>query len=79
MTDIPHYEPGMRVSYDAYRKTVTVTFRGRAKTLMGIFTSEEQARRAGEAYCRVLGWNPKIHAVAVRSLLSSRRGPERRP
>jgi hypothetical protein len=68
-----HYEPGMSISFDPYAKCVTVTFRGRVKTLMGIYTSEEQARRAGEGYCRVMGWNPKIHAVQVRSLLANRR------
>jgi hypothetical protein len=70
-----HYEPGMRIAFDPNAKVATVTFRGRVKTLSGFFASEEQARRAGETYCRVLGWTPKIAAVQVRSLLAHRLGP----
>jgi hypothetical protein len=68
-----HYEPGMRIDFDPVSRTATVAFRGRVKTLSGLFASEEQARRAGETYCRVLGWNPKVAAVPVHSLMAHRR------
>ncbi len=71
----PRCEPGMRIEFDPTARATTVTFRGRVKTLSGLFASEEQARRAGETYCRVMGWNPKVAAVPVHSLLAHRLRP----
>ena len=48
------YEPGMSIALEN-RKCV-VFFRGQKHTLPGEFDGFDQARRAGEEFCRNLGW-----------------------
>jgi hypothetical protein len=50
------YEPGMSVQYDFITKKVTVHFRGQRVELPGTYESREEGIRAGEEYCRQLGW-----------------------
>jgi len=50
------YEPGMKVHYDAAAHTVTVSFRGRIISLPGQYGTAEEARWAGETFCRENGW-----------------------
>jgi hypothetical protein len=51
------YEAGMRITYDERARTVTIVFRGQTK----VFTTQlppEGAIRAGEEYCKSMGWDP---------------------
>jgi hypothetical protein len=66
------YEPGMRVSYDAASKLVTVTFRGRVLTLKGEYETEREGIKAGEDHCRRHGWSEKPTPTVGRSMLKPR-------
>jgi hypothetical protein len=70
------YEPGMRILFDAGKKEVTVTFRGRRTTLPGQYETDDQARHAGENYCRSQGWKDFVSAAPMppKSLLAHRKG-----
>lgn len=48
------YEPGMSIALEN-RKCI-VFFRGKRHVVPGEFDSFEAARRAGEEFCRKLGW-----------------------
>jgi len=52
-----NYETGMRVVFDEKSKTVSVAFRGRRHELEGPFESVHEGIKAGENYCRKLGWD----------------------
>jgi hypothetical protein len=54
------YEPGMRITYDSASREVIVAFRGHLLRLPGPFSSEDDAIKAGEAYCRSRGWDDKV-------------------
>jgi hypothetical protein len=69
------YERGMRIIYDPNAKKATVCFRGRARRLEGVFMTGEDAKEAGEAYCRAVGWNPEFSPRYSRSLLAHRGAP----
>ena len=71
------YEPGMRIIYDAAKREVTVTFRGRRITLDGHYDTEDLGRHAGEMHCRSLGWKDWGNAAPMpsKSLLVHRKGP----
>ena len=49
------YEPGMSISLEN-RKCI-VFFRGQKHVLPGEFNTFDEARRAGEEFCRKLGWS----------------------
>lgn len=49
------YEEGMSISYDQITNELTVHFRGK-RVKLGKFASRDEALKAGEAYCRKLGW-----------------------
>lgn len=69
-----NYETGMRVVYDEKSKTVAIVFRGRRHELKGPFSTASEGNKAGEDYCRRLGWDcfsPDPHAG--RSILRPRR------
>lgn len=52
------YENGMSVSYEEVSRTLTIFFRGKLKEIkMPATTTQAEARKAGEEYCRSLGWN----------------------
>ena len=53
-----HYEPGMKIVYDAASKRVVVTFRGRITVLPEACESAAEATAAGERFCRLQGWMP---------------------
>jgi hypothetical protein len=60
-----NYETGMRVVYDEKSKTVAIVFRGRRHELEGPFATASEGTKAGEDYCRRLGWDcssPDPHA-----------------
>jgi hypothetical protein len=69
------YEAGMCILFDPERREVTVTFRGRRITLDGQYDTDHQAREAGEAHCRSLGWKDlgRTPTVPSKSLLSHRK------
>jgi hypothetical protein len=48
------YEPGMSIVLED-RKCI-VFFRGKKHVLPGEFSGYDQATRAGEEFCRSLGW-----------------------
>ena len=50
------YEVGMSVEYDALNGTVTIYFRGKKTILPSKYTSRDEAIKAGEKYCKNMGW-----------------------
>ncbi|KQV80497.1 hypothetical protein ASC90_25170 [Rhizobium sp. Root1220] len=53
------YEYGMQLVFDLVERTVVVSFRDDLK-LLGPFTSQKAAIRAGEQYCRDHGWDDSL-------------------
>jgi hypothetical protein len=51
------YESGMSIRYDEAAKQAVVTFRGQQITLSRRYFSAQEAREAGEHYCRQIGWS----------------------
>jgi len=66
------YEPGMRISYDAASKLVTITFGGRVITLNGEYETERDAVKVAEDHCRRNGWIEKPTPTVGRSMLRPR-------
>jgi len=56
--DPSEYEPGMSVGYDPVTHAVRVLFRGREYGLAGPYATSSAGFRAGEQFCRELGWQP---------------------
>jgi len=72
MAPAPHYEPGMKFTFDESSGKVSVAFRGRIAVLASSFADEASARAAAEAYCKRLGWKGKDNSD-LHSLLAYRR------
>lgn len=53
------YEEGMSIEHDEDRKQAIVTFRGKRITLARRYDTAQEARLAGEHYCRQIGWESK--------------------
>jgi hypothetical protein len=72
-----NYEAGMRISFDAKTKNVSVAFRGKLTILPGPFPAEKEAIRAGEDFCRKHGWSAPLPPDdrAGQSLLKHRKLP----
>jgi hypothetical protein len=49
------YEQGMQLVFDLVGRTVVVSFRNNVK-MLGPFADQKAAIRAGEQYCRDMGW-----------------------
>jgi hypothetical protein len=58
----PNYEAAMRVTYDERRRCVTIEFRGSTKTF-ATQLPPEGAIRAGEEYCKSMGWDPAVQLL----------------
>jgi hypothetical protein len=59
---VTNYEIGMRIAYDEAARAVTITFRGKTSS----FTTQlprDGAIRAGEEYCKAMGWDPNVQRI----------------
>lgn len=50
------YEDKMSIQYDEINKRCIVHFRGEKHELNGKFESYQEAKQAGEQFCRNRGW-----------------------
>jgi hypothetical protein len=50
------YEKRMHVDYETFSKKVSVYFRGMRKVLPVLYDTREDGIKAGEQYCREMGW-----------------------
>jgi hypothetical protein len=73
----PSYEAGMSITFDERTRCVTITFRGKTKT----FTTQlprEGGIRAGEEYCKAMGWDPTVQLIVNASQAKESADPRER-
>jgi len=51
-----NYERKMLIGYETFTRQVSVYFRGTRKVLPKLYDTREEGIKAGEQYCRDLGW-----------------------